>query len=118
MEIKRIYPTNKKLTASEMYRAVKSNSAVGISKCDIELIAIDYVVFYSDVEKKTGELREVVSIVTPQGETYTTNSPYFTETLNDMLTIFEDAGEAVHSIKVLRQKAKSGRSFIDCDFAE
>lgn len=118
MEITRIYPANKQLTAADKYRAVKSASAIGISKTDVDEIDISFVVFYTDTDKKTGEQKTVVSIVTPDGKTFTTNSPYFIETFAGMLTIFEESGEPVNKIKVIRQRSKGGRNFIDCDFIE
>lgn len=98
------------LTMSPKYRKMKD--AIG-SRIEIEAWAS-----YEDVNKKTGEIQEILAIMTPDGEIFATNSPTFKEDFFQMQGLFRDMGETVHAISVISGTSKAGREFISCAYED
>ena len=69
---------------------------------------------YTDVDKE-GEERQVLSILTPEGETYATNSATFADDFGRMLEVFGPDG--LTAIEVISGTSKMGREFITCAYA-
>jgi hypothetical protein len=111
-----ILKMSKDLSAKERYFLTQ---APGVQKMkDAVSQEIEFIAWclYLDVNSK-GEEQEILSMVTPEGEVFATNSSTFKEDFQKMLDIFIDAGEYVNRIKVISGKSKADREFITCVYA-
>lgn len=70
---------------------------------------------YEDADAKTGELRQIMSIMTPEGEVFGTNSATFIDDFEKMVVLFGPGG--VDTIEVVSGTSKAGREFITCAYA-
>lgn len=69
---------------------------------------------YRDTDQE-GNDRDVLAILTPEGETYASNSPTFADDFFRMVELFGPDG--VDAIKVISGTSKAGREFITCAYA-
>lgn len=103
------------LTMAEMYKLTKSPEIAKLSTMKGQEIEIEKFIAYEDVNVSTGEAITIVSISTPQGETFATNSKTFTRDFLDIVAMCKEAGEPMpRTIKVLAKNGKSGRQYIQC----
>lgn len=80
-----------------------------------ESIAHLSAVFYDDVSEKTGEVKEILSILGKDGRVYATNSPYFIRDFRKMVELFTQMGKPLDRVAVVRSvSGKTGRDFITC----
>ena len=116
MKINEIYPANKELTPEEIWLLTSDSSAVPIKKTvEIDTIEIETAVFYDDVSEKTGEVKEILSILGKDGRVYATNSPYFIRDFRKMVELFTQMGKPLDRVAVVRSvSGKTGRDFITC----
>lgn len=70
---------------------------------------------YEDVDAKTGELRPILSIMTPEGEVFGTNSATFIDDFEKMVELFGSDG--VDAVEIISGTSKAGREFITCAYA-
>lgn len=112
-----ILKTSKELTVRERYKLTmdpgvkKMKNAIG-SRVDVAAYCI-----YAD-EDKDGKPQEILSIMTPEGEVFATNSPTFKRDFEKMVDVFTDGGETLDAIKVISGESKNGREFITCTLAD
>lgn len=66
-------------------------------------------IIYEDADIKTGEMKEVVSILV-DGKAYATISSTFIREFKDLVNVFGD--EELPEIEVVSGKSKAGREFI------
>lgn len=109
--------SSKNLTTVDIYRLTKSPNTQKMSDCVGQRIEVKAWALYEDADKKTGELKTILTISTPDGETFGTNSGTFITEFLDMWNMFDDAGETVNAIEVLSGTSKAGRNFITCVYA-
>lgn len=116
MKINEIYPANNELTPEEVWLLTSDSSAVPIKKTvEVESIEIETAVFYDDVSEKTGEVREILSILGKDGRVYATNSPFFIRDFRKMVELFTQMGKTLDRVAVVRSvSGKTGRDFITC----
>lgn len=115
MEILKMYPEN--LTTRVRYMLTAApNMHTMQSAADSMLDVVAYALF-TDVNRKDGTITEVLSVLTPDGETYATISPTFKNDFFRIVEFFSNEGEAIPTIKVVQGKSKNGRSFISCTIA-
>lgn len=114
----KIIEASKNLTPKEIYNLTMSPATQKMKSVIGQRIEISAWALYEDVDKKNGELQEVLSIITPEGEIFATNSLTFKEDFNDMFTLFRDMGEEVHAITVISGTSKAGREFITCTYSD
>ena len=76
------------------------------------ILEIDAWVLYADVDTKTGEAKEVLTIES-EGEIFGTISKTFLRDFSDIVDAFGDEPEL--SIKVVDGMSKAGRQFITCE---
>lgn len=71
---------------------------------------------YEDADSKTGELKTILSIMTPEGKVVATNSATFMRDFDEILDIICDAEEEIEvpTIEVITGTSKAGREFITC----
>ena len=114
----KIIDSSENLTAKEVYDLTKNPRCQKMRSAVDSRIEITRWALYEDVNKKTGEIQEILSIETPEGEIFATNSPTFKDDFLDMLDLFRDMGETVHAISVITGVSKSGREFVTCTYSE
>ena len=64
-----------------------------------------------DVKEKTGEVAEVLSIITPEKKVYSSQSATFKRSISDIHDVMETTPFTVIKIS---GKTKAGRDFINC----
>lgn len=89
--------------------AQKMRSAAGM------VLELDGYVYYSDIDRKTGEEKHVIALRTKDGDVYATNSPTFAA---DFQEACEFAGEELHTIEVIEGTSRNGRPFLMCRWAD
>lgn len=114
----KIIEASKNLTPKEIYNLTRSPATQKMKSVIGQRIEISAWALYEDVNKKTGDIQEVLSIITTEGEIFATNSPTFKEDFSDMFQIFRDMGEEVHAITVTSGISKAGREFITCTYSD
>lgn len=116
MKINEIYPANKELSPEEIWLLTSDSSAVPIKKTvEVDTIEIETAVFYDDVSEKTGEVKEILSILGKDGCVYATNSPYFIRDFRKMVDLFTQMNKPLDRVAVVRSvSGKTGRDFITC----
>lgn len=100
------------LTMSPKIRRVKDNAG---QRFEVAKWCV-----YEDVDKKSGDTKEILSMMTPEGEVFATNSDTFKNDFKGILSLLESAGIAgtVFSLEVITGKSKAGRDFFTCAFVE
>ena len=106
------------LTTVQIYRLTRSPKTHKLSECVGQRLEVDAWCVYQDADKKTGEAKKILTMATPEGEVFGTNSPTFIESFLDMWELFEQAGETVHAVNVISGTSKAGRTFVMCEYAE
>ena len=114
----KIIETSANLTPKEIYNLTMSPKTQKMRDVIGSRIEIGAWALYEDVNKKTGETQEVLSIMTPDGEIFATNSPTFKKDFYQMMSLFRDMGETVHAISVISGMSKAGREFISCAYED
>lgn len=113
MQIKKTIP--EELSNRQLYDLTMSPKIQKMREQRGSVIQIAAACIYEDADKKTGELHDVLSIATPDGEIFATNSPTFMDDFQAMCDMFGDTG--VTAIEVISGTSKAGREFITCAYA-
>ena len=113
MQIKKTIP--EELSNKQLYELTMSPKIQKMREQRGSVIQIAAACIYEDVDKKTGEVHEVLSIATPDGEIFATNSQTFMADFLAMCDMFGDAG--VTAIEVISGTSKAGREYITCAYA-
>jgi radical SAM superfamily enzyme with C-terminal helix-hairpin-helix motif len=111
-----IIKTSKELSAQERYFLTMAPTVQKMKDAVSQRIEVASWCLYKDTNSK-GEEQTILSIGTPEGDVFATNSPTFKEDFIKMQNLFADAGEAVKAIKVVNGTSKNNREFITCVFA-
>ena len=106
------------LKTVDIYRLTKAPNTQKMSDVKGQRIELDKWALYEDHDKKSGEVKEILAIATPEGETFATNSATFINDFIDMVDMFASAGENVPAIVVTSGTSKAGREFITCVYSE
>lgn len=78
---------------------------------DGERITVDGVLMFEDVKEDTGEISEIMSIITPEKQVYSCQSGTFKRSIRDISDIMKDKTFTVIKIS---GKTKSNRDYINC----
>lgn len=105
----RIFPAD--LDARTQYKMVKSPEVKKMSDADGSVLEVKAWLQYTEIDSATGETKEVLTILTADGEMFGTISGVFQKEFNDIVELF---GEDVGAIKVFSGKSRAGRTFITC----
>ena len=109
-----IVKASKELSKVEMYLMTVSPAMIGINSLeDGDQIHVSAYAYYRNV-KETGEVVDLLSILTPDNQVYVTSSDTFKSSFEDIETIFE--GEEFTIVKMSRT-SKAGRKYIICTLA-
>lgn len=109
MEIIKFFPET--LAPRTQYKMIKSPDAKKMSEAEDSVLEIKSWILYTDIEQRTGEVREVLTVETTDGEMFATVSEVFKREFNDIVAYF---GDDVGMIRVIGGTSKSGRKFISC----
>lgn len=113
-----IINSSKNLSAKDIYNLTMNPTTQKMKNCVDQRIELGAWAFYEDVQKKTGELQEILAIATPEGEVFATNSPTFKDDFSNMISLFESMGETVPAITVISGTSNAGREFITCVYSD
>ena len=103
------------LTKKQAYNLTMSPKTRKMSECEGSVLEVAAACLYEDVDAKSGELRTVLAIETPEGECFATNSKTFQDDFQRMCDLFGDDG--VTAIEVISGTSKAGRKFFTCAYA-
>lgn len=103
-------------TPAEIYNLTMNHLTQKMSNCKGSTIRLARYCLYEDVDAKTGEVKEIFTIMDESGVVYGTNSKTFQDDFFKMVELFESMGATVNEIAVISGTSKSGREFITCQF--
>ena len=107
-----IKSTSREFNEVEQYLMTIAPSIVSTKDIeDGEHITVDGVLIFEDVKESTGEVVEVMSIITPEKKVYSCQSATFKRSIRDIANIMN--GKAFTVIKT-SGKTKAGRDYINC----
>ena len=106
-----IKETSRDFTELELYLMTIAPSIVSMK--DVEdgtKINVDGFLTFEDVKENTGEVVEVLSVITPEKEVYSCQSATFKRSVKDIANIMKGA------FTIIKQsgKTKAGRDYINC----
>ena len=104
------------LTAAEQYYLTVAPNIQKMSTVKGQTLDVDKWCIYIDVNNKTGEELELLSIMTPEHEVYATNSKTFIQSFRQIVEIFGTDG--FNRITVESGTSKAGREFLTALYAE
>ena len=115
--------SKEKLTVKERYDLTLSQAAQKLSNQKGQAIDFDIWCTYETPDNKTGEVRTILSLRTPEGEIYATNSDTFIREFLKIADMIEDAradGEKADfkSVIIMSGTSKAGREFITAVYNE
>ena len=109
MEIIKGFPET--MDTRSAYKMMKSMDVKKMSDAEDSIIEVKAWLKYSDVDNKTGEVKEILTIESVDGEMFGTVSDTFKREFDDIVSFF---GDDVGSIKVVGGISKAGHKFITC----
>lgn len=75
-------------------------------------ITVDGILTFEDTKESTGEIAEILSIITPEKEVFSCQSSTFKRSIRDISNIMK--GKSFTIVKT-SGKTKAGRDFINCE---
>ena len=112
MRIINTYP--EELSNKKVYDLTLSPKIQKMSENEGTILEVAAYCFYED-EDSDGKSRKLLSVLTPEGESFATNSSTFMEDFQRMIDVFGPAG--VTAIEIISGTSKAGRRFITCAYA-
>lgn len=107
------YP--EELTKTQKYFLTMNPITVKMAECEGQVLDIEAWAIYTDEDFQTGEEKEVLAILTKEGETVATISSTFKR---EFLSIVDIFGDELEKIKVLSGKSKNGRTYVTCVYVK
>ena len=107
-----IIKSTENLSPVDLYKLTMNPNAGKMKNAAGQRLEVASYALYEDVDKKTGELQQILAIQTTEGEVFATNSPTFIEEFVKMVDFFAGFGMVVDAIKVVSGVSKGGREFI------
>ena len=109
MEVVKKFPQD--MDARTQYKLMKAPNVKKMSDAVDSSLEVKAWIAYTDTDSKTGEQREILTLLTNDGEMFGTVSATFRREFADIVAFF---GEDVGAIMVVGGKSKAGRDFITC----
>lgn len=107
-----IKTTSREFTPVERYLMTASPDITSMKDvADGEKIIVDGYLTFDDVKEKTGEVVELLSIITPDKKVYSCQSATFKRSISDINDVMETTPFTIIKIS---GKTKAGRDFINC----
>lgn len=113
MNIIKMYP--EKASKKTAYNLTMSPKMRNMKELKGSTLDVEAWCKYEDVDAKTNELRPILSIMTPEGEVFGTNSSTFIGDFEKMVELFGPDG--VEAVEIISGTSKAGREFITCTYA-
>ena len=111
--MKNIINKSRELTNQELYLLTMSPKADSVKNHVGERIEVAAWLFFDDVDKKSGEVHAVLSVLTPENEVFCSISPTFQADFMDMAELFHND----FAFEIISGKSKAGREFVTCALA-
>ncbi len=111
-----IIKTSKELNVRERYAMTMSPAMQKMRNCVDQRLDVAAWCLYTDTDSD-GKEQTILSILTPEGEVFATNSPTFQRDFENIVEIFADADEDFDAINIISGTSKAGREFITCTLA-
>lgn len=111
--MKNITNKSRELTNEEIYLLTMSPKAESVKNHVGECIEVSAWVIFEDVDKKSGEVHSVLSVLTPDNKVFSTISTTFQSDFLDMAELFHND----FAFEVISGKSKAGREFVTCALA-
>ena len=108
--MKNIINKSRELTNQELYLLTMSPKADSVKNHVGERIDVSAWLMFEDVDKKSGEVHDVLSVLTPDNEVFATISPTFQSDFMDMAELFHND----FAFEVSSGNSKAGREFVTC----
>lgn len=113
MTITQIFPENaSKGTIYNLTMSPKMKQMRTLKGSRVEIAAW---CIYEDTNAKTGELQPILSIQTPEGEVFGTNSATMQADFLRMVDVF--GADGIGAIEIISGTSKAGREYITCSYA-
>ena len=112
-----IIKMSKNVEGADLYFLTTSPEIQKMTTVKGGTLALDKWVLFADEDRKSGEMRRVLSIKSGD-KMYATNSETFIESFKTMMACFDKMGLDVHHIRVSTGTSKGGREFINCVYAD
>lgn len=115
-----IIKSSAELTVKEKYNLTMSSKIQRMRDAEGQRLEVCKWCEYIDVDTKTNEEKTILSIMTPEGEVFATNSATFLRDFEQITDMLLDAGEdgTVFVIEVITGTSKAGRTFYTCAYTE
>lgn len=111
--MKNIINKSRELNNQELYLLTMSPKADSVKNHVGERIDVSAWAVFEDTDKKTGEVHDVLSVLTPDNEVFSSISPTFQSDFLDMAELFHND----FAFEVVSGKSKAGREFVTCVLA-
>lgn len=111
--MKNIIEKSRELNNQELYLLTMSPKADSVKNHVGECIEVSAWLEFEDVDKKSGEVHTVLSVLTPENEVYCSISPTFQSDFKDMAELFHND----FAFEIISGKSKAGREFVTCALA-
>lgn len=111
--MKNIVNKSRELSNQELYMLTMSPKADSVKNHVGERIEVSAWIEFEDVDKKSGEVHTVLSVLTPENEVFTSISPTFRYDFENMAELFNND----FAFEVISGKSKAGREFVTCALA-
>ena len=111
--MKNVKNKSRELNNQELYLLTMSPKADSVKNHTGERIEVSAWAVYEDVDKKSGEVHDVLSVLTPDNEVFSSISPTFQSDFLDMAELFHND----FAFEVISGKSKAGREFVTCSLA-
>lgn len=111
--MKNIIEKSRELSDQELYLLTMSPKADSVKNHVGERIEVYAWLMFEDVDKKTGEVHSVLSVLTQENEVFSTISPTFQADFMDMAELFHND----FAFEIISGKSKAGRDFVTCALA-
>lgn len=108
-----ILASKKELTAQQKYFMVKSPAIRKMSDIAGQTIEVENYLLY-ETANNDGEVKTLLSILTPDNECFTSASPTFISDFQDVVECFGNDG--FEAVKVVSGRSRAGRTFIQCEY--
>ena len=108
--MKNIIEKSRELTNQELYLLTMSPKADSVKNHIGERVDVAAWLLFEDADKRTGEVHQVLSVLTPENEVFTTISPTFQADFMDMAELFNNE----FAFEIISGKSKAGREFVTC----
>ena len=111
--MKNITNKSRELNNQELYLLTMSPKTESLKNHVGERIDVSAWAIFEDVDKKSGAVHEVLSVLTPDNEVFSSISPTFQNDFLDMAELFHND----FAFEVISGMSKAGREFITCALA-